>query len=134
MSRVFLAFYIFIFFLIFSSIGLVLVQLGFNVLSATIFFFFSSLVLLFAYRVRYTATELNVAGEREGLLSHLFSLITMPFINVGSLLSQGLQRFNFFILIMDFLFEAPLKNVIRIFEEWNVFVKEKRDEVIEIPN
>jgi len=134
LSRVFLAFYIFIFFLIFSSIGLVLVQLGFNVLSATIFFFFSSLVLLFAYRVRYTATELNVAGEREGLLSHLFSLITMPFINVGSLLSQGLQRFNFFILIMDFLFEAPLKNVIRIFEEWNVFVKEKRDEVIEIPN
>ena len=133
-SRVFLAFYIFLFFLMFSGIGLILIGLGFNVLSATIFFVFLSLVLLFVYRIRYTATELNVAGEREGFLSHLFSLITIPFINLGSILSQGFQRINIFLLIMDFLIEAPLKNVITVFEEWNVFIKEKREEVIEVPN
>lgn len=133
-SRVFLAFYIFVFFLMFSGIGLILIEIGFNVLSATIFFVFLSMVLLFVYRVRYTATELNVQGEKEGFLSHLFSLITIPFINVGSILSQGFQRLNFFLLIMDFLIEAPLKNVITIFEEWNVFIREKREEVIEVPN
>ncbi len=133
-SRVFLAFYIFIFFLMFSSIGLILIGIGFNVLSATIFFVFLSMVLLFVYRVRYTATELNVQGEKEGFLTHLFSLITIPFINVGSVLSQGFQRLNFFLLIMDFLIEAPLKNVITVFEEWNVFIREKREEVIEVPN
>jgi hypothetical protein len=133
-SRVFLAFYLFLFFLIFGSISLILISIGFNVLSASIFFIFLSLVLLFLYRVRYTATELNVQGEREGFLSHIFSLVTIPFINVGSLLSQGFQRLNVLLLIMDFLIEAPLKNVITIFEEWNVFIREKREEVIEIPN
>ena len=124
----------FLYFLIFGSIGLLLIGIGFNVLSATLFFIFLSLVLLFVYRVRYTANELNVQGEREGFLSHIFSLITIPFINVGSLLSQGFQRLNFFLLLMDFLIEAPLKNVITVFEEWNVFIREKREEVIEVPN
>ena len=133
-SRVFLALYIFVFFLMFSSIGLILIDIGFNVLSATIFFIFLSMVLLFVYRVRYTATELNVQGEKEGFLTHLFSIITIPFINVGSVLSQGFQRLNFFLLIMDFLIEAPLKNVITVFEDWNVFIREKREEVIEVPN
>jgi len=49
-------------------------------------------------------------------------------------LSQGFQRVNVFLLIMDFLIEAPLKNVITIFEEWNMFIREKREEVIEVPN
>ena len=133
-SRIFLTFYIFLFLLVFGSIGVLLIGIGFNVLSSALFFIFLSLVLLFVYRVRYTATELNVQGEKEGFWSHVFSLITIPFINVGSLLSQGFQRLNVFLLIMDFLIEAPLKNIISVFEEWNIFIREKREEVIEVPN
>ena len=69
------------------------------------------------YRVRFTASELNVTGEREGLISHLLSNITLPFLNLGVWLSQGLRRLNFLIVAMDFLIEAPLKSMIAVFFE-----------------
>ena len=132
--RIFFVIYLLLFLLTFGGITLILFDLGFNIISAGIFFIFLSLVLLFGYRVRYTATELNVRGERESFLVHLVTNIALPLLNLGSWLSQGLQKFNFLLLFMDFLIEAPLKNIIRVFEEWTSFIKEKREEVIEVPN
>jgi hypothetical protein len=37
------------------------------------------------------------------------------------------------ILVLDFLIEAPLKNILGVINEWNVFIKEKKDEIIETP-
>jgi hypothetical protein len=132
--RIFFVVYLLLFLLTFGGITLILFDLGFNIISAGIFFIFLSLVLLFGYRIRYTATELNVRGEKESFLAHLVTNIALPLLNLGSWLSQGLQKFNFLLLFMDFLIEAPLKNIIRVFEEWTSFIKEKREEVIEVPN
>jgi hypothetical protein len=132
--KIFFLVYLLLFLLTFGGITLILFDLSFNIISAGIFFIFLSLVLLFGFRLRYTATELNVQGEKEGFLSHLVTDITLPLLNLGSWLSQGLQKFNFLLLFMDFLIEAPLKNIIRVFEEWTSFIKEKREEVVEVPN
>jgi uncharacterized protein YqgC (DUF456 family) len=123
-----------LFLLTFGGISFILYKIGFNIISAGVFFVFLSLVLLFGYRVRYTASELNVKGERDGFFSQILANITLPLLNLGVWLSQGLQRFNVILLFMDFLIEAPLKNIIRVFEEWTSFIREKREEVIEVPN
>jgi len=34
---------------------------------------------------------------------------------------------------LDFLIEIPLKNIIEVFEEWTSFLREKKEEVVEIP-
>lgn len=131
--RIFLSIYTSLFLLTFGVISYFLILLGFNFLSGTIFFVFLSLVLLFGYRVRFAASELNVTGEREGLISHLLSNITLPFLNLGVWLSRGLSKFNFLIVGMDFLIETPLKNMIAVFEEWTIFIREKKEEVVEVP-
>jgi tetrahydromethanopterin S-methyltransferase subunit G len=122
-----------LFLLTFGAISYVLKSLGFNLVSGAIFFIFLSLVLLFAYRVKYTSSELNVTGESESLLSHLISNITLPLLDLGVWLSDKFAKFNFFIAFLDFLIEAPLKNVIGVADEWTSFVKERREEVVEVP-
>jgi hypothetical protein len=132
--RIFFVIYFLLFLLTFGGITLILLDLGFNMISAGIFFIFLSLVLLFGFRIRYTATELNVKGERESFLTHMVTNIALPLLNLGSWLSQGFQKFNFLLMFLDFLFEAPFKNIMRVFEEWSSFIRERREEVVEVPN
>jgi hypothetical protein len=134
LSQVFLIFYTIIFLITFGGISYLLLGAGFNLISAGIFFGFLSLVLLFSYRVRYTASELNVTGEKEGFLAHIFTNLSLPLLNLGVWLSRGLSKLNFLVVIMDFLIEAPLKNIISVFEEWTSFIREKKEEVVEVPN
>jgi hypothetical protein len=131
--RVFFVIYTLLSFAVFTGITFILIQLNFNLISGIIFFMFLSLVLLFGYRVRYTASELEVTEEREGFFAHLFTNITLPFLRLGTWLSEGFARFNFFIVLMDFLIEAPFKRIIKIFEEWTGFIRERREEVVEVP-
>ena len=132
--RIFFLIYFLLFLLTFGGITLILLDLGFNMISAGIFFIFLSLVLLFGFRIRYTATELNVKGERESFVTHMITNIALPLLNLGSWLSQGFQKFNFLLMFLDFLFEAPFKNIMRVFEEWSSFIRERREEVVEVPN
>jgi hypothetical protein len=119
--------------LILGSIAYGLDKLHFNIISAIIFFIFLSLVLLFGYRVRFTASELMVTGEKEGFLSNLFNNLTLPFLRLGFWLSRGLSKLNFLIILMDFLIEAPLKIIIEVVDEWTSFIREKREELVEVP-
>jgi hypothetical protein len=131
--RAFSVMYLILSFLVFTFLAYVLMLLGFNLISGGIFFMFISLVLLFGYRVRYTASELNVKGERDSFTSHFLTNLTLPLLNLGIWLSEGLSRFNFIIIFMDFLIEVPLKRIIKVFEEWTSFIKERREEVVEVP-
>lgn len=133
LATLFGLFYLILFVLVFGVITYLLYLLNFSIFGVVIFFFFLSLVMLFAYRVRYNATQLKVEGEKEGFFSHLASYLTLPFLNLGFLLSKGLSKINFFTIILDFLIEVPLKNIIEIFEEWTSFLREKKEEVVEIP-
>jgi len=133
MYKFFMYLYAALFIAIFSFISFVLYRLHFSAVSALIFFGFLSLVLLFGFRVKHNSSELNVVGEDENLLTNFISIVSMPFLNVGVWLSSQLSKINFLIVIFDFLVEAPLKNILSVLEEWGVFMKEKKEEIIEVP-
>ena len=107
--------------------------LHFNVVSIAIFFIFLSLVLLFGFRIRYTATELAFSDDKEGFLNHVVTIFSLPFLNFGNLLSKSLSKFNFLIILLDFIIEAPFKNVVGFYDEWSGFLKERREEFVEVP-
>ncbi|RLC31407.1 hypothetical protein DRH13_03095, partial [Candidatus Woesebacteria bacterium] len=81
----------------------------------------------------FTASELNVTGEKEGFLSSILTNFTLPLLNLGVWLSQGLAKLSFLMVIMDFLIEAPLKTIISVIEEWTSFIRERREEVVSVP-
>jgi hypothetical protein len=133
LSTVFSLIYLSMFLLVFGGIATILNQIGFSLSGLIIFFFFLSLVMLFAFKVRFHAVSLNVNAEEDNFVSHLISYLTLPFLNFGFYLSRGLAKINFFSIILDFIIEAPLKSIIEIFEEWTSFIREKKEEVIERP-
>jgi len=126
-------FYMILFLVVFGGISSLLFKIGYSLVGIAVFFFFLSLVLLFAFRVRYHAQSLKVEAEKEGILGHLFSYLSLPFLNLGFILSRGLAQINVFTVLLDLLIEAPLKNMIELFEEWIGFIREKRQEVVEVP-
>lgn len=132
-AKIFASIYGVLFLVVFGGISLILFEIGYSLFGVIVFFFFLSLVLLFAYRVRYHAQVLKIEAEKEGILSHLASYLMLPFLNLGFFLSRGLAQINFFTVLLDLLIEAPLKSMIELFEEWIGFMKEKRQEVIEVP-
>jgi len=125
--------YFILFAFVFGGITLLLLELNFTIPGIGIFFAFLSLVLLFGFRVRFTAQELKITGESENFFSYIFSNLTLPFLRTGMYLSKGLARINIFTVILDFLIEAPLKTIIEVFEEWTGFMREKREEIVEVP-
>lgn len=133
LTRAFAFFYMILFLFVFGGIAYLLLKLEFTVLGIVIFFAFLSLVLLLGFRVRFTASELKVTPDKEGLFGHLFNNLTLPFLSTGVYLSKGLAKINFFTVILDFLIEAPLKTIIEVIEEWTSFIREKREEVVEVP-
>lgn len=133
LTKIFGGLYALLFLLVFGGITYLLLKLNFTLLGIAIFFAFLSLILLFAFRVRFNATELRVTSEEEGFFGHIFNNLTLPFLNLGFYLSRGLAKLNFFTVIFDFLIEAPLKTIIEVVEEWTSFIKEKREEVVELP-
>ena len=133
MYKAFAVAYGILFFLTFGLISYLLKQIGFNMVGGAIFFIFLSLVLLFAYRVKFTASELNVTGEKQNLFGHIMSNISLPLLDLGVWLADKFSKFNFLIVFLDILIEAPLKNVIGVADEWTSFVKERREEVVEVP-
>jgi hypothetical protein len=131
--QIFSFIYLVSFIFVFSLVTYLLVALNFTVLGMIIFFMFLSLVLLFAYRVRYNANQLKVESEQESAVGHFMNYLTLPFLNFGFFLSKGMAKLNFLTILLDFMIEAPLKSVIEIFEEWTAFMREKKEEVVEVP-
>lgn len=132
--KTFVLIYGIFFLLILGGLTYLLLLMHFSLPSIVIFFMFLSLVLLFGFRVRASASELNMGEESEGFFSSFFTHLSLPFLDLGVLFSKGLSSFNFLILLMDFLIEAPLKIIIEVAQEWFSFVREKKDEIIEIPS
>ena len=72
-------------------------------------------------------------ADDEGFVGHIINYLTLPFLNLGFYLSRGLAKINFFTIIFDFIIEAPLKTVLEIIEEWTSFIRQKKEEVVEMP-
>lgn len=133
LNNIFGVVYLILFALVFGGISYILTLLNFSLFGILIFFVFLSLVILFAFRLRFNSTQLKVDPAEETFFGHLTSYLSLPFLNIGIYLSGALSSLNFFTIILDFIIEAPLKSMLEIFEEWTSFLREKKEEVIEMP-
>ncbi len=121
--------YSFTFFITLYLINQGLNLLNFNVVSQILFVFFISVVSFFAYRVRQVASEYKL-DEKEGILSPIIDFFFMPILSLGKFFSRELSRLNLFIIIFDFIIEAPFKLIIEIFEDWIKFVRARKEEIV----
>jgi hypothetical protein len=101
----------------------------FNVAGMFFFVFFLTFVSYFGLRIRYIARRWIVHTGKEGFLSFLWDLFTLPIISLGRWLSLKFQSINIFVFIMDFIIEAPFKVVLQAIDTFALFIKEKKDEI-----
>lgn len=125
----FTIFYLLTFGITFTLIYLGLDYLKFNLISKGIFIFFLSVVSFFGYRIRQTAKEYQLE-EKDSFFSPIIDFFFMPILSVGKFLSSSIAKINIFILIFDFLIEAPFKLIFEIVEEWINFVKARKEEIV----
>lgn len=104
-------------------------NLGFNLVSQSIFIFFVSVVSFFSYRIRQVTKELRLE-EKASILAPVGDFFFMPILALGKFFSSGLSKLNFFIFIFDFIIEAPFKLIFEVVEEWIGFVKKRKEEII----
>jgi hypothetical protein len=103
---------------------------GFNIVSGIIFFVFLSTVSFFAYRISYSVREYAVLDENPGLFAVLSDFLLTPFIRIGQWLAERYSRVNIFTAILDIIIETPFKTILKIIEQWNGFLRDKRDDVL----
>ena len=110
------------------SVGLY--AIGFNIVSGIIFFVFLSTVSFFAYRIAYSVREYAVIDEDTGFFATLSDFLLTPFIRTGQWLAERYSQINIFTKILDIIIETPFKTILRMIEQWNAFLREKRDDVL----
>ena len=127
--KVFKFFYALVFFASFGIIILLLQKLNFNIMSIGLFLFFLSVVSYFGIRIRQNARELVVIKRKEGIITFVTDLFSIPILRMGQWLSTKLSSVNVFVFIFDFIVEAPFKTFIEVFEEWIYYIKEEREKI-----
>ena len=121
--------YFLAFFLIFGGVSYFLNQIDFSPFAVALFLFYTSLVTYFGVRVRESAQEMRMAGGRETMGSVAFDFVALPFLQVGKVVSAGLAKFNFLVLFVSLIVEAPIQTLLEFLEEWIRFAREKKEEV-----
>ncbi len=110
----------------------VLSKLHFSIVSLGIFFFFLSTISFFAFRIRSSFKELVVGEEDSNFVSTIFDFFMLPFIKLGRAISTGLREINIFTFLFDIILEAPFKMILEIVEEWLSFLREKKEEALNV--
>jgi hypothetical protein len=129
LTAIFTVIYLITFLVSFGAITWVLTKFSFNIASQLIFIFFIALVSFFAYRIRTSAKEYEMV-ERQGIIEPVVDLFFLPILRAGQWLSGEIAKINIFIILFDFILEAPLKVIFELFEEWIRFIRTKKEEII----
>jgi hypothetical protein len=112
------------------GLAFLLRAIGFNIVSGIIFFVFLSTVSFFAYRIAHSVREYAVLDEDQGFIANLSDFLLTPFIRTGQWLAERYSRINILTTILDIIIETPFKTILRIIEQWNNFLRDKRDDVL----
>jgi hypothetical protein len=107
----------------------ILTYLNFNPLSQGLFIFFISVVSFFSYRIKQVANEYRLI-IRDSILTPFVDFFFMPILSMGKFFSSGVTKLNFFIILFDFIIEAPFKLIFEVIEEWISFVRARKEEII----
>lgn len=132
LSNIFRVVYLAAFLLVFGGTIYLLRKLQFSVVSLGIFFFFLSTVSFFAFRIRSSFRELVVGEEDSNFVSTVFDFFMLPFIKLGRTISSGLRGLNVFMFFFDIILEAPFKLVLEVVEAWIRFLREKKEEALNV--
>jgi hypothetical protein len=114
--------------LVFGLMLSLLSKLHFNLLSQGIFIFFIAIISFLTYRIYQTANLYTVVSK-QGLISPIVDFFFVPVIRVGRKFTEGIAQINFILIIIDFIIEAPFKGIVGFFEQWFMFVANKREEL-----
>jgi hypothetical protein len=112
-----------------AGVVFLLIKIGFNVISVTLFFTFVSAVSFFAFRIRNIALELVMQLSKDNIVVSVIELVFMPFVLIGKLLSATLTKANPFTITLDLLIEAPLKSILKITNSWLRFISQKKEDI-----
>lgn len=104
--------------------------LHFNPVSISIFILFLSLISFGALKTRNVATELIIVPVRANIFAPLIDTVATPILGLGKALSEGVSKLSPIPLFLDYVIEAPFKGILMIFEEWNSFVKNQREDIV----
>lgn len=129
LSKVFSLVYTLIFVFTYVFIATFLVNIGFNVLSTTLFLFFLSLVTFFGIRIRSSTKDVILSNIRTGIFGSLFDAFMLPLVRAGRWLSIKVSKVNVFIYFFDFIIESPYKVLVRFIEGWVSYIREKKEEI-----
>ena len=113
----------------FGVIVFILTKLGVKPLSQGVFVFFLAIVSFVSYRINKTAHMYILKDRRENLGSLIFDFFFMPFIQVGSKLTQAVSQLNIILFIFDFIIETPFKGIVAFFEQWLLFLRTQREKL-----
>lgn len=114
--------------LVFGLILFVLTRLHFNLLSQGIFLFFIAIIAFLTYRI-YQAASIYTMISSASIFAPILDFFFVPIIRVGRSLTEGIAQINFILIIIDFIIEAPFKGILGFFEQWFVYVANKREEL-----
>lgn len=114
--------------LAFGIIWMLLDKLNFNILSKLVFMFFIAVISFLSYRIYQTANSYTVS-RKQNILTPIFDFFFVPVIRVGQKLTEGIAQINFILLVIDFIIETPFKSLIGFFEQWFMYVANKREEL-----
>jgi hypothetical protein len=119
----------FTFVLTYGLIIWALIYLNFTILNIITSLLFLSIVSFFAVRITENTRQLLVLERPVGPIGLLFDIFTLPIIKAGKIVSSEFDRWNIFVFIMDYIIEAPFKNILNVTDEWVNFVREQKDEI-----
>lgn len=123
--------YAILYFIVYGLIILFLNNLNFNIISIFLFLFFLSVLSFFAWNIRARCTDLQIIPRKEGVVESFLSVMVLPILKVGQVLSAEVARLNVFTLLFDFILEAPFKLIVQAVEELIDYLKFKHEEVIQ---
>ncbi len=119
-------------FLMIALFGLVawgLWLLGFSLLHLAIFFVFLSTASFLGFRLSRMIREIEAVDAQQNGLTLLRDFLYLPFVVVGRWMSEKYARINVVALVLDMLIELPMKTVIRLVQQWGIFISSKKDEL-----
>lgn len=121
-SVIYAVFFVGVFGFIYYLLGLI----HFTFFSKLIFVFFLSIIAFFAYRISQISKTYSWKNHGHES-SSLGDTISLPILTIGSILSQGLTKFNFLAFAFDFILEAPFKIILGFVDNWAQFLSLKKE-------
>jgi hypothetical protein len=126
----FFIFYGVMFVITFGLIIFFLDKMRFNFVSGALFVFFISVVSFFAFKISRPIRELIVIDKKDRLIDIVTDFFFIPVMHFGRWLSERFSQVNVFVFALDFIIEAPFKTLVKVFDDWVKYLKEKREEMM----